>query len=127
MSKWYAIILFAGSLFSSEFYYEFGKKVYVEPINKIRDLRQNDNIKRYKIGSKIVNFKNEIVVKLKKSIDAQDFFQKYGVSDFRKIAKDIYIVTLSKGDDLIKLSKTMYEDQDTIYAIPNKIKKYQKR
>jgi hypothetical protein len=126
MNKWYIFLLITSSLFCSEYYYEYGKKIYVFAVKKARSLENND-IKTYKIGSKIVNFKNEIVVKLKENVEAKNFFQKYQICDYEKIAKNTYIIKLSKKDDLIKLSKEMYEDQDTIYALPNKIKKYKKR
>ncbi len=114
---------------ANDYFYEYGKKVELTPINNpsTRSIN-NSNIKYYKTkdGRKI-GIKNEIIVKLKKDIDPKAFFLKYNITNSEHLGSTTYLLKLSPSQNVFTLSQEMYNDNDTIYAVPNKIQKYYKR
>jgi len=120
-------LVFIGSFLYGDFFYEYGKKVILTPVKESRSL-SDKSIKLYKTqDDKIVKLKNEIVIKLKPSINPERFFSRYGVDGFNKISKNTYLIKLDNNTDILKLSQKLHLDKDSIYAIPNQVKKYKKR
>ena len=114
---------------SDTFYYEYGKKVYLKPMIQTRSAKKSD-VTYYKTDTnETIGIKNEILFKLRKDISLDDFLQKFQLdkTQVKKIADKTYLLKLSKGENLFELTQQMYEDKDTIYATPNKIKKYHLR
>jgi len=129
MKKSILLIFLGGALFGKCFYYEFDKKVVLEPIylKNTRSLSQ-DEIKFYRTeDGKLVKFKNEIVVKLKEGADANKLFKMYKIKRFKEFAKNRYIVVPQNDEDILILAQKLYANPNIIYAIPNKIKTYIKR
>ncbi len=119
-------VLIFTNILGSDYFFEYGKKVELEPIPSTRDLNNND-VKYYKTrdGRKI-GIKNEIIVKLKKNIKSSDFFKKYNIKskNIEKLGGQIYLIKLEKSQNIFKLSNKMYQDSDTKFAVPNKVQKY---
>jgi hypothetical protein len=118
-------ILFIGvTLFSSDFFYEYGKKVEVVPsLDSARSADTNSGVKSYKSadGREFI-LKHEVIVKLKDGVES-DFFNQFCLKDIKKIAKSVYLVILTTDQDLFKMAQRLYRDENTIYAVPNKIQK----
>ena len=75
------IILLTLNACANDYYYENGKKVELTPIITPRAL--DSNIKYYKtINGRKIGIVNEILVKLKKDVEPNKFFQKYGIKNF---------------------------------------------
>ena len=120
------IILLTLNACANDYYYEYGKKIELTPINtpSTRSINANDT-KYYKTkdGRKI-GIKNEIIVKLKKEVDPKGFFLKYNIENTEHLGSTTYLLKLSPSQNVFKLSQEMYKDSDTIYAVPNKVQKY---
>ncbi len=114
---------------ANDYFYEYGKKVELTPVNtpSTRSLNSS-NIKYYKTkdGRKI-GIKNEIIVKLKKGVDPKGFFLKYNIKNTEHLGSTTYLLKLSASQNIFTLSQEMYKDSDTVYAVPNKIQKYYSR
>jgi hypothetical protein len=123
------LLLFITFLYSDEFYYEFGKKVFLKPaLNKMSRGVIKSDVRYYKTeNGKIVGIGRKILVKFKDKADIKSFFSKYKIKNYKKLYGNVFIIVLDNKQDIFKFSQELYCDEDTIYAIPNKIKKYQKR
>jgi len=122
-------MMFTLSACASDYFYEYGKKVELTPIDKL-STRSVDlqGVRYYKTkDGKEVGIKNEIIVKLKKDVDSKEFFSKYNIKNTEHLGSTTYLLKLEKSQNVFTLSQKMYKDSSTIYAIPNRIKKYQKR
>jgi len=126
--RFFLIFCLGVSLFGSDFYYEFGKKVELTPVKSIRDMDCCDGIYRYKTKSgKEVKFKNEIITKIKDGVDVTKFFDSFGITNFSKLTKNTYLIKLDDNNKLFTLSQKLYESGKTVYATPNKINNYKMR
>jgi len=123
------IMMFALNACASDYYYEYGKKVELTPVDKISSRSiDSQNIRYYKTkDGRVIGIKNEIIVKLKKGVDSKEFFSKYDIKNIEHLGSTTYLLKLEKSQDVFTLSQELYKDNDTIYAIPNRIQKYQKR
>lgn len=121
-------IFFSLNACASDYFYEYGKKVELTPINTPSTRGLNQNVKYYKTKNGIkIGIKNEIIVKLKKGVDPKGFFLKYNIKKSEHLGSTTYLLKLSPSQNVFILSQEMYKDDDTIYAIPNKIQKYYTR
>ncbi len=123
------VILLALNLYGGDFYYEYGKKVELTPLKSISTRSLNNSaVKYYKTrdGRKI-GIKNEIIVKLKKDIDPNAFFEKYDIQKSEHLGSTVYLLKLSSSQNVFLLTQKMAKDNDAIYAMPNKVQKYYKR
>jgi len=123
------IALFTLNACASDYYYEYGKKVELTPVENVssRSIDKQD-VKYYKTkDGREIGIKNEIIVKLKKGVDPKSFFLKYNMKNTEHLGSTTYLLKLEKSQNVFTLSQEMYEDSDTIYAIPNRIQKYQRR
>jgi hypothetical protein len=127
--KFLLLFIFVTFLYSDEFYYEFGKKVFLKPaLSKMSRGVTKSDIRYYKTkNGKTIGIGQEILVKFKDGVDTKSFFNKYGIKNYKKLYRNVFKIKLDKGQDIFEFSQKLYHDKDTIYAIPNKIKKYQKR
>ena len=119
-------ILFTLNACANDYFYEYGKKVELIPINtpSTRSVNSND-IKYYKTkDGREIGIKNEIIVKLKKGINPKEFFLKYNIKNYEHLGSTTYLLKLSPSQNIFILSQKMYKDSDTIYAVPNKVQKY---
>ena len=123
------VLVFALNVFASEYYYEYGKKVELTPVAQTSQRSINiPNVKYYKTkDGREIGIKNEIIVKLKKGVDEKVFFAKYNLTNTEHLGSTTYLLKLNKNQNIFTLSQDMHKDSDTIYAMPNRIQKYQKR
>ena len=88
------LLLLTNILFAEKFYYEFGKKVYVEEVVKPESKslnNENTQIKEYlSTDGKTVKFKNEIIVQCEKDRNCEDDFITLDIKNFYKISKYFY-------------------------------------
>ena len=111
---------------ASDYYYEYGKKVELKPLPSIRDLNKSD-VRYYKTSTgRKIGIKNEIIVKLKNDVDIKDFAKKYDIDmkNIEKLSTQMYLIKLEKNQNVFKISQEMYQDNDTKFAVPNKVQKY---
>ena len=126
--RYVLIVAMLSSLYADDFYYEFGKKVKIVPVKNDRTLQVYKPQKRYITqNGNIVSFKHEIIVKLKNGIDKDDFFSRFSIYNYKKISSNRYIIYPSVDKNIFELAQILYESGETVYAIPNKIKRYKKR
>ena len=126
----YFLLFVPFSLWAIEnYYYEYGKKVYLSPVtSNTRELSKTSNdIHKYKTANgTIVKFKNEILVKLKKNVDIINFFTKYNLN-YKMLNKRLFLIKVSKNQNIFQLLQDLYQDSDTEFVVPNKIHKTQLR
>jgi len=119
-------LLLTNLLFAEKYYYEFGKKVYVDEILKTqtKNLSTDDKeIKEYKTrDDKIVKFKNEIIAQCKKDKNCEDDFVILGITNFYKISKYFYHIKLNSDQDIFEFSQKIKELDSIKVAHPNFIK-----
>jgi len=120
-------ILFIGALlYADEFYYEYGKKVYLEkaPTQIQRGhthLEDATYATRYyvtKNGQK-VGVNNEIIIKCKVSSCTDTIKNKYNVKSIEKIADKYYVVVLNNIDKVFSMSRDFYQESDIEISHPN--------
>lgn len=123
------ILIIGLNLFSGDFFYEYGKKVELtQTPTHLRSLDIKESVKQYTTkDGRIIGIKNEIIVKLKEEADSTMFFTSYDLNNIEKISTNTYLVKLTKAQNIFTLSQKLYESSNTIYAIPNKIQKVQRR
>ncbi len=122
------MLIMTVSLFGSEvFYYEFGKKVYLNklPISK----SSNSNITYYKSrnGSR-VGVSNKILVKCKGSLEVcKKLFDIEPIVKVEKISNTISLITIKKEADIFAISNMLSQKDDIAFAHPDFIKKKRRR
>ena len=122
-------VMFTLSACAKDYFYEYGKKVELTPVKNLSTRSMNlEDVRYYKTrDGEEIGIKNEIIVKLKKGVEANDFFSKYDIKNTKHLGSTTYLLKLEKNQNVFTLSQKMYKDSSTIYAVPNRIKKYLKR
>jgi hypothetical protein len=119
-------LLLTNLLFAEKFYYEFGKKVYVEEVINTQSKSLNTNeeeIKEYKTNNgKTVKFKNEIIVECEKNKNCEDDFITLGIKNFSNISKYFYHIKLDSNQDIFEFSQKLKELDSVKIAHPDFIK-----
>jgi len=123
------VAVFTLSACASDYFYEYGKKVELTPVEKVSSRSiENQNVRYYKTkDGREIGIKNEIIVKLKKGVDPKGFLLKYNIENSEHLGSTTYLLKLKRSQNVFTLSQEIYKDSDTIYAIPNRIQKYQRR
>ena len=125
MKKTLLFLLLTNILFAENFYYEFGKKVYVEEKQQVqsKDVKTNNDIKEYKTTEgKTVKFKNEIIVKCEKDKNCEDDLTTLGIKNFYKISNYFYHIKLDSNQNIFEFSQKIQELDSVKIAHPNFIK-----
>ena len=99
--------------FAQLYYYNLGKKVFVEE-SKERSLDSS-----FLQNGRSVSFKNSVLVKLKKSIDPENFFSENNISSYRRLSNRVFKITTRSEREAISLSSKLYETGKVKYAQPN--------
>jgi len=70
------VAVFTLNACASDYYYEYGKKVELTPVEKVSSRSiDNQNVRYYKTkDGREIGIKNEIIIKLKKGVDPKGFF-----------------------------------------------------
>ena len=114
------------SIFASEFYYEYGKKVKLDKANQTRAL--DSNITYYKNrNNQIVGVKNEIIIKCKSDEICLNLIKKYNFLNTQKLSEKFFLIILKKEQNVFKLSSKLYHEDGVILSHPNFVKKRFKR
>ncbi|HIO91125.1 MAG TPA: hypothetical protein EYG69_05075 [Campylobacterales bacterium] len=124
------ILLLGLNLFGGDFFYEYGKKVEVTPTpNHLRSIDFNEGGIRYYTtkNGKQFGLKHEIILKLKNKTNDAHFFASYSITNAKKIATKTYLIKLDEKQDIFEFSQTLHNNPNTVYAVPNKIQKVEKR
>ena len=120
------LLLLTNILFAEKFYYEFGKKVYVEEVVKPESKslnNENTQIKEYlSTDGKTVKFKNEIIVQCEKDRNCEDDFITLDIKNFYKISKYFYHIKLDSNQHIFEFSQKIQELDSVKIAHPNFIK-----
>lgn len=122
MIKFTFFLLLSLKLFASnQFYYEFDKKIEVLPnIQALTQNNENSTILQYTTSDgKIIRFKNEILVTCKKDAYCEDDFVDLNITNFEKIAKNIFLVILTSQDNIFQMCQDLYLKEDIKSAHPN--------
>ena len=114
-----------------DFFYQNGKKVYINPLNTVNSYSINVS----SIGSDVRYFTtqdNDILglddeILLKSSVDITLIIKKYNLTLLKKITSTIYLVQVINKNMILDISNRLYEDKDIEFAHPNFRKKVEKR
>lgn len=115
---------------ANEFYYENGKKVTVtEIVSEVNQKMQAENsIRYYKTdkGDK-VGVKQEVLVECKEGVECKQVLSKYETISINALTDSIYIVKVTKDENVFVFSQKLYENSDIKIAHPNFIKEKKRR
>lgn len=123
-SLYLIFLIFTASLSANQFYYEFGKKVEVLPkVSTMSTENTTSDILEYQTtDGKTLRFKNEILITCKKDAYCEDDFSDLNLTNYKKIFKNIYLITLSSNDDIFEMCQKLYEKDDIEIAHPNYVR-----
>lgn len=113
--------------FSSEFYYEYGKKVILKELPEQRVLNGKDT--RYFINEKghKVGVSNEIIVKCISSVNCSEKLKELNFTDISNLTSTLYLVKVDNSDEIFTIAQSLYQNENIEFAIPNFLKKRERR
>ena len=117
--KWILILSFFYSAGLAEYYYSNGEKIYITPSNS-RSVRSYED----ENGRQIRMNKN-ILVKLKDNVDLVKLQRDFEIKLLKQYSKNLYLVQTK--NEVLKTANRLYEDDRTIFAHPDLIRKVIKR
>lgn len=115
------------SLFASDFYYEFDKKVEMKPSLKTQSTSENAILEYETTDGKKVKFKNEIMVVCKKNAYCEDDFSDLSISNYEEIANGYFLIKVGSTQNIFTLAQQLYLKDDIKIAHPNYIHYLEKR
>ncbi|QOY51864.1 hypothetical protein [Candidatus Sulfurimonas baltica] len=129
MSKVLIILIFVLSSLgaSSLYYYDAGKKVFVEEVAV--SAKSQGSVVYYKktIDSSVVGIDDKIILQLAPHSDMHSLLSKYNVEILRKLSGDLYLLRVIGGENIFETAALLHEDCDTVFAQPNFIKQRRAR
>ena len=129
MNKIILLLIFTASFLNaySLYYYESGKKVYVEQV--ISGEKQVSGVDYYKkiVNSTVIGVDNKVMTKLNKHADIYNILSKYNVEVLRKLGDGLYLLKVLGGENVFETAAMIHEDSDTVFAQPNFIKQRRAR
>lgn len=121
------ILITFSTLFASDFYYEFGKKVEMKPSLKTQSTSENSILEYETTNGKEVRFKNEIMVVCKKNAYCEDDFSDLSISNYEEIASGYFLIQVESTQNIFILSQQLYLKDDIKIAHPNYVNTRVKR
>ncbi len=120
MKKLILLISFVSFGLASDFYFEYGKKVFI----KEKLSQASDKIQEYITeDDKKIKFKNEIIVQCEENMPCLKDIQKLGLKDISKLSSNVYLVKLNDKQNIFEFSQKLYTLSSVGVAHPNFIKK----
>jgi len=102
------------------YYYAFGKKVFLSPLNNSSSYQKLTQKRYYKTSKNlIVSVENTIIIKLKKETSLAFILKKYHLTLKQKLTQTLYLVKTSYTSKLFTLTNTIHTDKMIVYAHPN--------
>lgn len=122
------LLLLGNYLFANKFYYEFDKKVEIKNQLQTQNLKTKNDILQYQTTTgKNIKFKNEIIVQCKINAYCEDDFSDLSIIDYEKVIDNLYLIKLTKNQDIFDLAQKLYLKDDIRSAHPNYVKAREKR
>ena len=114
-------------LIAENYYYQYGKKVVLNPLNEQRVLN-GKSIKFYHTSEgKRIALTNDILVKCVNTNTCLNSISKYNLNNVSKLTQQLYVVHLSEADDIFAIAQVLYADENIEFSVPNIIKQREKR
>ena len=126
MNKINLLILLSLSLYSSDYYFEYGKKV---ELTKVKDYRSEGvgGVDYYTtVHGNRVGITNELIVKCEQS-NCTDTLKKYNLTNITSLSDSLFLVKLVNNENIFELSRKLYLDENIKFANPNFTKTRKKR
>ena len=106
------------------YYYAFGKKVFLSPLNYDSSSQKFTQKRYYKTAKNlIVNVKDTMIVKLKKETSLASVLKKYHLTLEQRLTSTLYLLKTSNASELLTLTNSIHNDKMIVYAHPNFTKK----
>lgn len=113
--------------FSSEYYYDYGKKVNLTKVLKKRE-KSSSEVEYYaRENGKIIGVTKKIIVKCVDNDSCLKTINKYDVLSVSKLTDSLFLVKLSKDKNVFECSQKLHNDENVQYAIPNFVRKLKPR
>jgi len=126
MKKIFSFILLSGMLYATSSYYQNGKLVELLPAQNSRLFDNNIQYYQTRLGTR-VGIKDDILVECNKDIDCMALLKQYNFNNISNVTSTIFLITINNSDDIFKVSRELYNNQNVKFAHPNFIKKQQQR
>ena len=115
-------LLFSLVLNANNSYYELGELIELDEIktsrsNSVQDVRYFMNYNGIRIG-----VGNEILIECKQDVNCVELLTQFNLQDVSQVTANIYLVKVSKEQDVFTLSKDLFNSGHVKYAHPNFIK-----
>lgn len=109
---------------ANNFYYEFGKKVELQPKINSKSINSTaSEIMQYKtIDGKTMKFRNEILVQCEDNAYCEDDFSDLSLDNYKKIGPSNFLIKLNGTQDIFEYCQKLYEKDDIKSAHPNYIR-----
>ncbi len=122
------ILVMAVTLFGSEvFYYEFGKKVFLNKLPSSRNSTSGIVYYKTRNGSK-VGVSNKILAKCEGSSEVcKKLFDMDEILNVEQISNTISLITIKKEADVFEVSNILSQKDEILFAHPDFVKKKRRR
>ena len=118
------LLLLLLPLAAQDFYYQGGKKVWLNPLQKAPSF-QGSNLRYYHDSAgREIAVKDEILLQLKEGVALDDLLKEYKLILLKNLGDRIYLLKTSDAQNLFKTAAALYEDKRTLFAQPNIRKKW---
>jgi hypothetical protein len=118
MKKINLLVLLSLSLYSSDYYFEYGKKV---ELTKAKDYRSEGvgGVDYYitQYGNR-VGITNELIVKCEHS-NCTEILGKYNLTNITSLSDSLFLVKLENNENIFEISQKLYLDKNITFATPN--------
>lgn len=115
------------SLFASNFFYEFDKKVEMKPSLTTQSTSQDAILEYETTDGKVIKFKNEIMVVCKKNAYCEDDFSDLSISNYEEISSGYFLIQVESSQNIFTLAQQLYLKDDIKTAHPNYVRNRVKR
>jgi len=115
------------SLSATNYYYEYGKKVELQPLNTTRSINNQDIRYYMRPNGHKVGVNDEIIVQCKDNINCQTQLEKYNFVKISKLSEKLFLVKIDKSQDIFAISQELYNSNSIKLAHPNFTKTIKRR
>ena len=126
MKKIWLMVIFGSMIEAQEFYYEFGKKVFITPI---KDSRAVNGIRYYRDreNGKKIGIRDEIILKCKDNISCKESLERYKFVSISNLSQNLILVKVRDKREIFRISQELYNQDNIEFATPNLIKERRAR
>jgi hypothetical protein len=129
-SKILSLFIFVSIIYGNDFYYSFGKKVYLTPLVQDYSISRNKNDMKFylKNGKKVAIDKN-ILVKFKEisDIKKEKILNFFNIKKIDEITSELWLVSVDNIKNTLPISNKLSLHKDIKYAHPDFYQKIQNR